>query len=228
MEEAAPMNVVPEPSELAERPQWTPVPVTAIASHDEYATVGRYLTSVKAFQKRVIDFFAPHKARALAAHRALCDDEKKALAPALADEAACKSALVAFDTAQEQIRVAEERRLQEIARQDAETRRLNEAAALEREGNATNDPELLYEAHQLMEQPVETATVILERSTPKVSGLSYREQWRFRIVNPSLVPREYLVIDNVKIGGVVRALKGETKIPGVQVYSEKVAAASGR
>jgi hypothetical protein len=227
MEEAAFMNIVPE-SELVERPQWTPVSVTAIRDHDEYATVGRYLTSVKAFQKRVTEFFAPHKARALAAHRALCDDEKKALAPALADEAACKSALVAFDTAQEVIRQREELRLQEIARQDAETRRLNEAAALEREGNAMNDPELLYEAHQLMEQPLESAVVILERTTPKVSGLSYREQWRFRITDPAKVPREFLVVDSVKIGGVVRALKGETKIPGVQVYSEKVAAASGR
>jgi len=35
-----------------------------------------------------------------------------------------------------------------------------------------------------------------------------------------LIPREYLIPDEVKIGGVVRATKGSIQIPGIEIYSE--------
>ena len=56
---------------------------------------------------------------------------------------------------------------------------------------------------------------------PNAAGLSLREDWKFAIVDAASIPREYLVPDEVKIGRIVRVLKGEAKIPGVRIWSEK-------
>lgn len=52
-------------------------------------------------------------------------------------------------------------------------------------------------------------------------GISAREVWLFQVVDPDLVPREYLAVDESKIRRVVQAMKSGTKIPGVRVWSEK-------
>ena len=67
---------------------------------------------------------------------------------------------------------------------------------------------------------------VIEREAPKVAGIATREVWRFEVTDPALVPREYLVVDEAKIGKVVRALKGDTAIAGVRVYSERQLASS--
>ena len=71
-----------------------------------------------------------------------------------------------------------------------------------------------------METPVQVAPVVVPKSVPKVSGMSIRDNWKFKITNEKLIPREYLKVDEVKIGQVVRALKSATNIPGVEVYNE--------
>lgn len=214
-----------EPSEI----QWTPVNLSLpIVSDENYAEATEFLKTVKTFQKRVTDFFRPLKEKAKAAHQALCDEEKKAMTPALDDEARVKAALVTYSEAQERKRLEEQRRLQEEARKQEEERRLAEAAALEAYGLAHGDAEMLATAQELVEAPVAAPVVTLPKATPAVSGISYRDVWKFRVVNAALVPREYLTVDETKIGGVVRAMKGTVTIPGVEIYSEKVASASGR
>ena len=59
--------------------------------------------------------------------------------------------------------------------------------------------------------------VTLPKATPTVSGISYRDVWKFRVVNAALVPNDYKVIDEVKISGVVRATKGTLQIPGIKM-----------
>lgn len=58
-------------------------------------------------------------------------------------------------------------------------------------------------------------SVKLER--PKLSGTSTRNTYDFDIVDVNLIPREYLLIDKVAIGKVVRAMKEKTNIPGIKV-----------
>ena len=56
---------------------------------------------------------------------------------------------------------------------------------------------------------------------PTVSGVPSRRNYKFRIIDASRIPREYLCPDEVKIGQFVRALKktGEV-IAGVECYEE--------
>lgn len=203
-----------------------------IASPATYTEAGEMLKGIKALRKEVDAAFDPIITAAHAAHREACSQKKRAETPLAEAEQILKRGLIAYDTEQDRIRRDEERRLQELARQEAETQRLNEAAALEREASATQDLSEGYhlrrEAEALLDAPIVAPVVVLEKSTPKVTGISYRDVWRFRIVDATNIPREYLCVDEPRIGGVVRAMKGATNIPGIEVYAEKVASAGSR
>lgn len=47
------------------------------------------------------------------------------------------------------------------------------------------------------------------------------ECWKFTIIDEKLITREWLTPDEKKIGEWVRTMKGETKIPGVEVFCER-------
>lgn len=59
------------------------------------------------------------------------------------------------------------------------------------------------------------------------SGISKRSIWHFRVTDAGAIPDEYWTLDEKRIGGVVRALKADTKIPGIEVYEETIAVIRG-
>jgi hypothetical protein len=200
-----------------------------ITTPETYTQAGEMLRGIKALRKEINDTFDPIISRAHEAHREACAQKKKAETPLAEAETILKRGLIAFDTEQERLRRIEELRLQELARQEEEARQLAEAAALEAQANATADLVEAYhirqDAEAVLAQPIVAPVVVVQKATPKVAGLSYREVWRYRVTDARQIPREYLSVDDVKIGGVVRALKGATAIPGIEVYAEKVASA---
>lgn len=96
----------------------------------------------------------------------------------------------------------EQERIEAQARRAAEAGKPEKAAALEQRAAAVQAP-------------------IIQREAPKIVGVSLREVPKFEITDPMKVPREYLTVDEKKIGGVVRALKMDANIPGVRVWMEK-------
>lgn len=60
---------------------------------------------------------------------------------------------------------------------------------------------------------------------PEAAGISERNIWRFRIVDPALVPEDFLVIDEAKLARIARIGKGTIPVPGVEFYEEKILAA---
>lgn len=203
-----------------------------IHSPAAYTEAGEMLKGIKSLRREVDAAFDPIITAAHAAHREACNQKKRAETPLAEAEQILKRGLIAYDTEQERLRREEERRLQALARQQEEARQLAEAAELERVANETTDLaeafQIRREAEAVMDQPIVAPVVVLEKSTPKIAGISYREVWRFRVTDPTKIPREYLAVDEQKIGGVVRAMKGHTAIPGIEVYAEKVASAGTR
>jgi len=208
-----------------------------ILTDGDYEHAGELLHGIKDLRREVDATFDGIIAKAYSAHKEAVGQKKKAEAPLLEAEGILKRGLCAYDTAREAERQAEERRLQEVARQDAERRQLEEAAALELQGHANADPELLWEALQLLEQPVQAPVVLLERTTPKVNGLSYRDVWSARVTNlPALIRyvaanpghAGLLLANGPALNGLARSLKGGMQIPGVEAVCQKTAAAGGR
>jgi len=66
-------------------------------------------------------------------------------------------------------------------------------------------------------QPVQAVVVFTPPvpQAPKVAGIGFTPEWGFQITDESLIPRAYLMVDEKKIRAVVKAMKGQTSIPGI-------------
>lgn len=186
----------------------------AIITAEDYTAAGEFLLGIKAVRKRIDETFDPIIDKAHQAHKEALAQKKKVEAPLIEAEGIIKPKIAEYNSEQERIRKEEERRLAEVARKEEEERRLAEAEAAEKAGD-------IAEAQAILDEPVYVPPVVVQKTTPKVSGIAMTTVWRFRITNEKKIPREYLSVDTVKIGGVVRALKDKCSIPGIQVYPEQ-------
>lgn len=217
-----------------------------------YTAAGMLWKSIGDMIKEVKDTFDPICEAANRAHKEATGKRAKFLDPLTSAQKSVKQIMSAYDAAQEAIRKAEEERLAAIARAEEEARRRAEQERLETERKAEEDrllaeaeaaekrgdnetAELLTAAavetnEQVKElaatmaaEPVYVAPIIVPKTTPKMAGGPvYRTVTKFEVVNADLIPRQYMVPDMVKIGGVVRALKTCANIPGIKVYEERV------
>jgi hypothetical protein len=179
------------------------------------------LKEIKRRMKVIDDRLEPSKKKAYGVYQDWNDLIKELKAPYLEKEVYIKKQLSDYDREQERIRREEEARLREEARKREEEAQIQ--AAIEADNKGEKE-----EAEAILEEKPYVPPIVLPKTTPKVEGISYRENWTFRIVDAAKVPREYLKVDEVKIGGVVRSMKGGTKIAGVEIYSERVVAAGRR
>lgn len=131
----------------------------------------------------------------------------------LADERAAAKTEEDRQRAEEQEAAAETRRQKEQDRLHQE-RLDSEAEQRERSARA-----------ETLETRAETVSTAPVAPAPKVKGISTRKKWTYEVVDLAKVPREYLQLNTVAVGGVVRALKGETNIPGIRVTSEDIMSA---
>lgn len=176
-----------------------------------------FMLEAKKRMKSVIERLKEPKATARAAYQNWVNLEKELIEPYERIETEIiKPAMARFSMEQERKRRIEEEKLRAEARKREEDARLAEAAELEKQGQR----EL---ADAVIAAPVQVAPVVLPKvEQPK--GISYRTVWRYRIVDAAKIPREYLCVDEPKLGGVVRSLKDAANIPGVEIYSEQVVA----
>lgn len=186
----------------------------AVANADDYAAGAEVLKTIKGLasdveaqrkkitapldqaKKEVMDLFRPFT-------NALTDAEGK-----------IKRRLIGWKSEQDRIAREEQRKADERARKERERLEVQARAAAEA-GRAERAETLRQRAEVVVSAPPTTVA-------PKVSGISERTAWKFEIVDASKVPDKYKTIDEKKIGGVVRALKGDTDIPGIRVYEEAV------
>jgi len=131
-----------------------------------------------------------------------------------------KDAILKFD--QEERRKADE--AARIARLKAEEEARKERERLAKLAEKQIDSGKVEKAEETiakMENVAPVVTPIIMPQIQKQKGESTRKNWKFEIIDEKQIPREYLLVDETKIRKVVQALKGDTNIPGVRVYSEK-------
>lgn len=218
----------------------------------QYLAVAEAVKSSKAFQAGITAMLAEPKKLAHQAHKSITELEAKLLAPAKADEERWKGEMRAWDNARESERKAEEARLQEVARKAEEARRLEEAAAMEREANekkaaaaalaadgdeieaaiaAAEAEELQAEAEASINRPIEAPVVIVQKATPKVTGISYNKPWASpdvevfdldALANYAMSNRmhRHLIKYEANLSALkalAKSLKATMQIPGVRV-----------
>jgi len=202
-----------------------------IDSPESEADAWAIITSIGTLEKAIKGTFKEPKAAARKPWQDLCDQESAWLARLTGPDQVVRQKINDRDAekrrrqavAAEEARI-EQRRLEAEARRQAEDGRLKAAIGVEEMG----DSDL---AAKVLDMPVEVAPVScpVVSAPPKVAGAGVMvEVWKFEIVDATLIPRKYLTVNESAIGGVVRALKGETDIPGVRVYSQREARRSGK
>lgn len=180
--------------------------------------------------KNVETFFAPFKSMAHKLHKALCDRESEILAPVRMLDNRLRLAIGDYKTAEDRARQVRERELAEQARKEAQDRAAQEAAQLESAGEHAMAAAVIEEA---IAAPA--AIVVLADTTKEIEGLSFVTRWHWKFAGgPSdvtqtppalvartmeLIPREFLCLDEKKVGAYARNMKATGKIPGLDIYS---------
>lgn len=63
-------------------------------------------------------------------------------------------------------------------------------------------------------------------TTPQ--GLAEREDWTWRVIDETQIPRQYWVLDQTAISKVVKAMKDKTQIPGIEAVRETKMVRTGK
>lgn len=214
----------------------------AVTDAESYRHAGGLLVTIATYIRRVGEVLDPIVEAAHRTHKVAVSQRDALLKPAAGAKRVLGDRMAVYDQEQARIRreaelaAQRERERQERAARDAaeaevrrimdeaETRRLDEAAAMEARGDRAA-------AERLLEAPIPAPVVppvfVFVPSPPsptveRVEGVSYREDWSFEVVDPGLVPREFMIPNEKAIGGVVRAMRGATNIPGVRAFARRV------
>ena len=184
----------------------------SIVGAETYKQAGEFMLAIKAHRKKISEKLGPPKQAAHAAWSKLCALEKELDTPYANAEAEVKNGMSAYLRDEEQRRKQAEEEMRAKLRKDEEERRLNQAVRLEESGKKE-------EAAAVLDKPIVTPAVTYA-APEKVQGEQRKKVWKFRVVDESLVPREFLVVDEKKIRAQVVAFKGNTKIAGVEVWED--------
>ena len=180
----------------------------------------------------------------------------KPLQFAKAAEDAGKRVLLGYEQEQRRIADEENRKLQEKASKEREA--LEAKARAEREeadrkakelerkaaearaaGDAAAAVTLTHKANQVLDKAdakaesiqIKAAQVVAPKVAayiPPIVGQSTKTIWRARVVDASLVPRDYLVVDESLLANYAKAMKDKAKVPGVEFYPEDIKSSSSR
>lgn len=229
------------------------LPVTTLA---EYERAGEEIKTIAARRKSLEAERVKIKAPIIAAGKAvdalfappldLCDRARKVV----------ETKMLGYQREQQRIREEAERQAAEASRRERERMereaaaerekaRKAEAAALEK-ARLAEEAGRHEKAEQMRLQAAERAAAaqaeadakqaaaaamptapVVHMEAPKAQGTSVRRTFDYEITDAALLPREYLLPDEVRIGKVVRALGEAANIPGVRVIVREGMAVRG-
>ncbi len=192
------------------------------------------LLAITNLRREVADTFRPMKEAAFRAHRTICEQEKKHDQPLADAERAVKTQIGTFVAEQQRLaREAEEaarktamEAAQRESRAEAERQAIEDAVALEAIGDTEGAQAVLDHPAPAPVRYVAPAPIAPQ--VAQVPGVVTREDWDFRITDESLIPREYLLVNESALRALGKNTKGKAKVAGVEFYPKQIVAASRR
>lgn len=189
----------------------------AVTSIEQYTQAGEFLKHIKAKYKELDEQRKGMTKPLDDSKKRIMDFFNKPLDFLTRAESTVKRAMIAFSDEQERIRREEQRKADEAARKERER--------IEAQARKAAESGKVEKAVALEERAATVVAPVIDRTPPKVAGLSTREVWKFEVIDEKAVPREFLMVDESKIRKYVQAMKGDSNIAGVRVYPEKTLAA---
>ena len=191
-----------------------------IKNHDEYVSAAACLKQIKAkleeVEQKRLGITRPMdlaKQRIMDLFRPATDGLKKA-------EIAIKNSMVAWQAEVARIARIAQDKIDAEARAKAEAEKAEleaQAVKLVQSGQIDQAADLVAASEQIEANPVQLTVV-----QPVIQGVSTRTIWKFRIVDESKIPREYLSPNEVKLGAFARSTKGLVAVEGIEFYSQQI------
>lgn len=170
---------------------------TKVTDEPSFQRAAEILKDAKALSKSIEDAFAGPKKAAHEAHKKITALETALLAPLKNVEQILKTAIGGWQMEEARKRREEEAKLALEAQKRREDEQLEAAAQLE----AAGEHEM---AEAVVAAPVPVPVVSLPK--PKAEGVSTAMVTTFRVLDPSKVKREFLLVDEAKIRKLVQAI----------------------
>lgn len=170
-----------------------------IKTDDDYQKAANFRSSVKKAEKEIKAFFKPSKDTAK-----LLSQQIKEMEDSFLDRVS--EALDAIDKPMLVYTAAKEAERRKIEEENAKKQAKFEEKKLIAEAEGKRTPA----APKLKE--VEAA--------PVADGTSTRKRWKARVIDESLVPREFLIVDEVALNKFATVYHNEKSVPGVEFYEE--------
>lgn len=124
------------------------------------------------------------------------------------------------------------RRLAEEVRRKAEKAKGEERARLVAEANkadrAASAAQAKAEAKMETAAAVHANTVTVASIKPEIKGQSERKIWKARVIDASLVPREWMIPNLQGLDAFAKSTRGAMKIAGVEMYEETTMSSTSR
>lgn len=194
-----------------------------VATPGQYQGAADFLKAIKAAQQKVTAHYAPMKEAAHKAHKAITTQEAESMKPLTDAESTIKRAMLTYQQEQEAIRQKEQRRLQ--AEADAKARAEQERLLKLAASRKTEEKREEYrEAAAAVVAPVVHVAAVV----PVVAGQSIRKTWKARVIDGTVVPREWMVVNQGALDAFAKATKGAVPVAGVEMYEEVSLASSSR
>ena len=186
-----------------------------VTTRHEHEAVGLLINDIRAMEK---ELDAEYSSLPVIQEAKRLQGIKGALSRDLEDaRKQAKSRLLEFEDRLEAERLKAEREAQEAARVLAETAAIEAAAEAEASGDKT-------QAEAILSEPITPAVVVVPQEKLKVKGHSRRKVFHAKLVDPSLVPDDYWMVNQDKAEAVIKAKKeeGPNVIPGFLAWFEWV------
>jgi len=188
-----------------------------VADQASYVEAASVLQTIKALAKKADEERKSITAPMDAAKKRVMDLFRPMTDALTQAETELKRRMMIWKSEQDRIAREERRKAEEAARKERE--RLEKQAAKAEAAGKVERADTLRDRADL----VVAAPPVAE--PPKIEGIATRQIWRFEITDAGKVPDQYKTVNEKKVGAVVRALKGDTDIPGVRVWAEEIVAA---
>lgn len=206
------------------------VKALSIVKAEEYALAGNELVRLRQMRKQAQERVDRIKKPAYETYKAALQLEKDVMAPYDEAEAYLDSGMARYRAREREERLRleaeENRRRREEAEAEAKRKAKELAEQDAKVAEAQGHPEVAEQIRQqpLPLAPVRVQNVVLPRDVPKVKGIVERApvwKWRVKPGEEHLVPREFLMLNEVAINSAVRTQKSLTNIPGIEVWDEE-------
>lgn len=196
-----------------------------IVTNEDRLSAETLLESLSEAEKRVFSYLDPPRAKAYEDYQYHKTRLDEAINPIKQAKKDAKQKCITWDNEQERKRREEQARLEAEARKRAEDEALALAAQAEQEGDTET-------AQAILEQPVQAAPVVVQRTSPAPSRLSAgRKVWSAEVVSLMALckavaegkqPITLIMANQPALNKMATALKESMNIPGVKATCKTV------